>query len=263
MKSSVIIAGILFAVSGLNADVLIDVKKQSDIRTVKYAKLQQDGSFLSAPNTWVVLKKRIAVTPDKGYRFSAEVRLPDNVQQKTKVRLGYMTYGEGGKSIHVSSVKPVKGTETELTAPAGKKERILKVKDASKWNTKISSQVVFDIDPTGNMRDIPNHDLIGRVKNVRKTDTGWEVEMRNAIGTDLAAGTAIRQHEDGRSGVLSNAFTVSQEWTPIVFNVRPGITADGSRTDQWYPGVTAAAPMLMVSQPVLFRNMKVEDVKAE
>jgi hypothetical protein len=260
MKKILVLA-MLFSVSAVFAEVLWEPATIRDFENRRPLKALEAGTYCSTRGCWVVGKKLLPADSTKRYRISCEVRAVDDAAMKNTVRIGVSPRDAKKRGAAISGLLPVAGTETEVVVPVKKEDKVIMVKDASKWKS-MAARVVFDADPTGQLRDIPNFDFVsGRpVKYTRKGDA-WEVTLNRPAGVELAVGTVVRQHRDARNAIFSNAKKLKKEWSAIEFVIVPGIAKNDTRSNMLFQGVAYIAPLLALPQNVEFRNFKIEVVE--
>ena len=258
----IFLLGAMCAFSAVFAEVLWEAKSVRDFENRRPVKAQEDGSYLVKKSAWVVGKPLFPTDPSKRYRVSCEVRALNDKAAAVKIRLGVTPRDVNKRGAGVSGVKPYAGTETEVVSPVAKGDKVIKVKDASKWIKNKPVILVYDADPSGQMRDIPNFDFVsGRpVKWELKGDV-WEVTLNRAANVELSAGTVIRLHQDARAAIFSNSKALSKEWKSYEFILEPGISKDGTRSNQIFPGVAFIAPLVTLPPDSEFRNYKFEVVE--
>lgn len=251
----------VFAVSAVFAEVLWEAKTIRDFENRRPVKAQSDGSFLVTKNAWLVGKKLFPADQAKRYRISCDIIAMDDSAAAAKIRVGVTPRDANKRGAAVSGVKPIIGSETEVVSPVAKADKVIKVKDASKWR-KSPSRIVFDADPSGQMRDIPNFDFVaGRPVKIESKDGVWEITLNRSAGVDFAAGTVIRQHHDARNAIFSNGKKLSKEWKSYEFIIGPGVSKDGNQSNRLFSGVAFIAPMVTLPPNVMIRNYKFEVVE--
>ena len=260
MKKLLLLA-VVCAFSAVFAEVLWEAKSINDFENPGLLQIREDGSFLVTRKAWVVGKKLIPADPAKRYRVSFEIKAVTAKAAVEKVRVGVTPRDAGKRGASVSGVKPVVGTETEIVS-AKKGDKVIKVKDASKWLKKTASVLVFDADSSGQLRDIPNFDIISsRPVGWEKKGDIWEVTLNRPLRKGLAAGIIIRQHLAGRAAISGGNRKISREWKSLEFILGPGISEKGVNRNQLFPGVAFIAPMIMAAPDVLIRNCRIEVMK--
>jgi len=225
---------------------------------------------LSEKTPGIIYAKRITsancitkfdVTPEKAYRISCEARLSSDVQAAQQLRIGVNAFAENGQPAHISGIMPNAGTETELVAPVAKKDKVIKVKDCSKWNSK-ASRVVFNADPSGQMKDIPNFNFIGgSIVSVKQEGDIYLVTLSKVAGQDIPAGTKIRQHADSRPAIFSAPQKMSTEWKKYEFIIGPGMITKNNASNKLYSGVKKVSPMCYMPAKSEMRNLTLEVVE--
>ena len=156
---------------------------------------------------------------------------------------------------------PKAGTETELAAPVGKKDKVNKVKDCSKWDNK-SSRVVFNVDPSGQLKDIPNFNFIGgSIVSVKQEGDIYLVTLSKVAGQDIPAGTKIRQHADSRPAIFRTPQKMSTEWKKYEFIIGPGMITKNNASNKLYSGVKKVSPMCYMPAKIEMRDLTLEVVE--
>ena len=110
----------------------------------------------------------------------------------TVLNFGLEFFDAEHKMIHAFRFAGVAGTGTELAAPAKKGDRVLKVRDASRWQPNIWKLAVPRIDPAEH--GVSWGQLALDVVKVRKRGGVFEVALAKGLPCDLPAGTGISQH---------------------------------------------------------------------
>ena len=127
-------------------------------------------------------------------------------------------YDKDGKWIHGMEACPVSGTLTELAAPAKKGDRIIKLKDASKWQ-KRPSNIAFHA--KADESDLPNRDLSPYVTSVEQMDGVWEVTLRTALRKSYEAGTLCRQQSGSPFHYIRLGANLKDEWSTFSAVIPP------------------------------------------
>lgn len=146
----------------------------------------------------------IPVNSDTIYKLSAWFKSAD--ERKTNVYLGFMPFDNDKRQINCCNINPVPGTETELVQECISEDTVLKVKDAGKWQVKPTSKIAFNIDSSGEYKDLPNFNMPnGRILSAENKGTHWELKLDKPCGNSFPAKTKIREHRDGATYIyISN-----------------------------------------------------------
>ena len=141
--------------------------------------------------------------------------------------------------IHPHEVRAIAGTETRTVKPAKQGDRELYVEDASKWDIAAARIVAVGVSP--DLRDLPARNIAYYV--VKKTPDGdkWKLEFSRPLPHDIAAGTRVRLHGDGRHPIVAAFKTDLHEGKTKRFRhlVLRGAKYT-SDSGVWWPGVRYA-----------------------
>ncbi len=255
--SLLLISSAAFFTPDIFGGVIFSSSTPKDFSNSKFVRLRKDGTLLLRRPDLCGLKK-IRVSPKKSYRVSCDI-LPLN-GVVAEIRIGIVPYLKNIPA-NASGILPVKGTETELLRPCKPEDKVIYLKDCSKWQ-QLASCIAFDVDPDGLERDIPNFDLLkGQAVKWTRSGDGWEVTMNQAVQSALEKGVCVRQHIYSDPAILSPVKKVSSAWQTIDFVIGPGIAAGAADTNKLFKGVTHAAFMLKCPAKVLVKNVKIEEIK--
>lgn len=156
-----------------------------------YTKEAYEGSgcYLVKGRTRLMSTQRIKIDPDRKYRLTMRVKAIGS--KPGNLYAGWMCYTAGGKLIPTNAVNFVKGSFTELAAPAGKGAATVTIKDGSKWKSGEASFIVFDAKADNS--DLPNFSFIG-ISKVEKKGDAWVLTLKKPLPAAYPAGTAVRDH---------------------------------------------------------------------
>ena len=77
--------------------------------------------------------KRINVDFSKKYRISCEYRMAPGSKSEAFFYFAPVSYDKEGREINATGQYCIRGTETELAAPAKKGDKVVKIKNGAKW----------------------------------------------------------------------------------------------------------------------------------
>ena len=259
-KITLVLTGLLMAFQSYAANDFIEIKTVKDFQNRKGVAALPEGGFTISRASWFSAKKYIDVTPDTEYKVSCFIRSASDA--KLRIRLGLSVLGADKKPVFFSGVNPVKNTEAVLVAPVKPEQNFIIVKDASKWLPKLPSRIVYDVDPSGQLRDIPNNSYLGnRVISIVPFEGNFKITFSGKAGIELPAGHVVRQHADGRRAILGPPIAVSSEWKKYEFIIVKGISPDARVTNKLFPGVAKISPLLVVPGAVNIKEFKLEKIK--
>ena len=154
------------------------------------------------------------------YKITGAVRIPKGTQ---RFYFGIICYDKNGKQIQGGEAVPFIGTDTVLAKAVKAGDRVILVKDASKWKKRAGTVVAFNV--KNGYADLPNRDLSrGPVTHIEKAADGknWEITLRLPFRKDYPAGTRIRQQSGAAYVYLLSGVKVTKQWQEI------SLTADCS-----------------------------------
>ena len=209
-------------------------------------------------------KQRLNINTAKRYRLSGEFRQSAG-NGTAIVRYGVIPHTKQRQLVPASiNIRP--GTETELVADCKATDSVIKVKDASKWSSTPLDRVVFDIDPSGKLRDLPNFNISKTaVQSIVKKADHYEITLKGPCGMNFAAGSPVREHRIGWIAIFccgaNNKLTT--EWKKLSHTFEPGTVAKDN-IFRWWQGTELANIYMTISVPagqqVEFRNLKLEEL---
>ena len=135
----------------------------------------------------VTASRMFAVDPAQAYLLEGEFR----ADAPTTLSFGLEFFDADRKMLHAFMFSGIPGTETELAAPAKKGDKVLKVRDASRWQS-VYNLAVPRIDPAE--CGVSRGELALAINKFRRRRGVFEVELVRGVPCDLAAGTVIAQH---------------------------------------------------------------------
>jgi hypothetical protein len=177
-----------------------------------------DNSFILKGNKslYSSVNAYIPVNANKIYKLSGEFKSLNPI--KSIISFGYIPYTGDKKFISSSSANYVSETETELIKPCISTDKVIVVKDASNWKITWNGCVAFDIDDSGQYKDIPNFKFSSfGIENIKKSGQWWNVYLKKEIGSDYPANTKIREHMAGSAQIFNveDQFSLSDNWTKL------------------------------------------------
>ncbi|MBE6357167.1 MAG: hypothetical protein E7058_08675 [Lentisphaerae bacterium] len=224
----------------------------------------QNGVLTISKSSDLYCKQRMPIDPAKRYRLSGEFRQTGN-SGTCIVRFGVIP-STSQRQIIPASINVRPGTETELVADCSAKDTVIKVKNADKWSATPLDRVVFDIDPSPEMRDLPNFNIAkSAIKSIAAKGYHYEITLTAPCGMNFAAGTPVRIHRIGWIAMFccgaNNKLT--GEWKKLSHTFETGTVAVDN-IFRWWRGTEIAQIYLTFSIPagqkVEFRNLRLEEI---
>ena len=247
----------------LSAEDLFIQSELADFAPVKRIVKAEDA--FSVKGLGVILSaKSLTLDPAKKYQISGEFCQKGGKQ--VALYLGFAPYDGKGRPILSKMVNIAKATLTEVAEDAKKGDKIVKVKDASKWNVKTPySHIVFGAKE--DLSDLPNATVQATVKpNAQQNGEVWEILLKKPLTKDIAAGTAVRQHMDGSAFIYTAGYKkLTDQWVTMKGTIS-GISSFGLPSSKMWKGTEKVKVLILISigdstSEVSFRNIKVTEVK--
>lgn len=208
--------------------------------------------------------KSVTIDPAKKYQISGDFRMKSG--KPVSLYFGFAPYDAQNRAIPPSLVFISAASQTEVAEDAKKGDKVIKVKDASKWDVKRGyCHIAFGVKE--DLSDLPNRDLAATVKpNVRKNGEIWEILLKKPLTRDIAAGTAVRQHFDGSAWIYcAGLVKLSDQWVTRKGTIA-GVAPSGIPLNKIWRGTAKIKVLILRSvgaadSEILFRNIKITEVK--
>ena len=248
-------------------EVILKIEKPEDFLQAKSVTVSDDGAMaFKGTFTNLFSKQVIKIDPAKKYRISGEFCLKGG--KPVSLFFGFVPYDKNKVQIFTNSVLGNNKTLTTVAEDAKKGDKVIKVKDASKWNINSPySYIVFKA--AEDYSDLPNRSTIHTVApNARQAGEVWEITLKTPLKADIAAGTAVRQHSDGGTYIYTGgAFKTAGVWKARTGTIS-GIAASGAPPNKFWKGTETVRVLILAlngdkQSETEFKNIKVEEVKDE
>ncbi len=245
--------------------VIMKIEKPEDFVKASSVDASENGPlFFKGGSGILISKEQVKIDPAKKYRISGEFCLKGG--KPVTLYLGFVPCDKNNERILPNAVLGCNKTLTTVAENAKKGAKVVKVKDASKWNTKSPySYIAFKA--AENFSDMPNRDVVHTVApNARKAGAVWEIALKERLKADIAAGTAVRQQFDGSAYVYTaGSFKTVGVWTTRS-GIITGTAANGTPCNKFWKGTESVQIVIVISggdklSETEFRNVKVEEVK--
>ena len=193
-------------------------------------KLEMKEGALVLKKDNIVSKKHVAFDSAKPGVFTFEYKLA-NGAKPVMFYAALDTRDAKNQKLSGSYIFGFKETETELAASTKKSDRVIKLKDGSRWQKPEYRRgvvvVAFNAKEDGS--DLPNH----RLRPVKNISPDGEVTLRSPVGAAYPAGTRVRLHRDTCSfGIGSTYLRPTAEWKKCTIEIRPRTEGDAG---SWWP----------------------------
>ena len=202
---STVMAGSLFSAEALKPVSVADFTGYT-----KSAKNIENGiRFTGTRYLFYKSVKSIPIDLKKKYRISCEYRMAPGSKSAAKLYFAPISYDKNGQEISAVDQYCIRGTETVLAAPAKKGDKVVRIKNGTKWFVKWGA-IAFNA--KSDFSDLPNNDFI-YISSIRKNGDVWEVSLKKPLAKDYPAGTSVREQRAGASYRYVCYAKPQTEWT--------------------------------------------------
>ena len=245
--------------------VILKIEKPEDFIQAKSVTASDDDAMaFKGTYTNLFSKQMIKVDPARKYRISGDFCLKGG--KPVALFFGFVPYDKNKVQIIPNTVLGNNNTLTTVAEDAKKGDKVIKVKDASKWNINSPySYIVFKA--AEDYSDLPNRSTIHTVvPNARQAGEVWEITLKTPLKADIAAGTAVRQHFDGGTYIYTaGSFKTLGVWKTRTGTIS-GIAASGAPSNKFWKGTETVRVLILAlngdkQSETEFKNIKVEEVK--
>ena len=215
----------------------MDAKSWHTRKNVTFA----DGAITVSGKAELISRNVFTVDPAKKYTVKVTVARTSG----TKPSLVYVVLNPLDSSrrwISANTVSPAAGTETQLTAPVKSGDKVIFVKDASKW--KLSYKGGIHYNAKADLSDLPNSlNLNSNPVKIQPDGKQWKIELDKPVKVSLPAGLTIRQANSG------GYFHVGAKYIFTTHNFNASLQGNAAppQAGKWWKGVEYTNLILLVN----------------
>ncbi|MBI5881161.1 VCBS repeat-containing protein, partial [archaeon] len=164
---------------------------------------------------------------------------------------GFIPYDKDGLQIGSQHVNLYTNSETTLYEDCNAASNSCKIVNGSNWATYAYGVMAFNVDSTGNYRDLPNRNITNYGLTVTNKGSYWEVNFTGGAptsGVSAPKGTTVREHMYGSSYMYDGAVysTVPNSTWTNYSGIVQGESLYGIGYGKWWRG-TKYAQILMLN----------------
>jgi hypothetical protein len=179
-------------------------------------------------------KQIFKIDQDKKYKLSYSIK--NKGTKPSRFYLGFQALDANKKPIYSSQVHFYPNTETELIKDYKAGDKELFIKDGSKWKKSSIACVAFNVDDSGNYKDIPNRNLTNHgITSIVKINGGWKIALTTPCRKSFLAGTKVREHKNWTYATFLDGGNAPQAWTQRTFVVDK-MSSCAPEKGSWWPG---------------------------
>ena len=256
--SAVLLGSALWSAEGLAANKAADFTGSvKDIKDVGGGVVR-----ISTKNPYFrIYTKKLVLDSEKKYKISIEYRRVPGSKAEGRFYFGPSNFDAQGREITCDTLFPVAGSETVLAAAVKPGDRVVKIRNGSKWQAKYG-RIAFHV--KNDLSDLPNFDLL-RFSAIEKTGYMWKLTLYAPAPAAVPEGTPVRNHLDGATYRYIVGNTLPGDQWKKVERVVEGVSRDNvpERNTSWRIGAVSAALVIFVNGKDLdleIRNVKITPV---
>lgn len=211
-------------------------------------------------------EKMLKIAPEKIYKLTGEfMAKPGTVP--AKLYFGFMPFDEKQKPIFSERIFPVSGTETEIAEAVNAGDKVIKLKDCSKWKAN-GGFLAMNVKP--DCSDLPNMEISPEISSRQKEGEIYTVTLKKPMVRAYAKGTKVRQHRSAGTYQYSgagNARLNNQEWQKFSAVINGEAKKNiGIQGGKWWFGTRYVKIMFLgnyagnADSVMYFRNVKLEEL---
>ena len=247
----------------LSAQDVFKPVKTTDLTPSKRISLVQ-GAFLFKGATAYVSPQTFVLDPAKKYELSGEFCQKSG--KPVSILFGFIPQDAKGANITSGSVLVAPHSIIATAAAAKKGDKVIKVKDASKWSGgKRASYVAFGAKK--DFSDLPNRDISAvAAPGIKQNNGVWEITLKAPLKKDVAAGTLVRQHFPGGAFIYTISIPkLDNKWVARK-GIISGMAKYGIPGNKLWPGTKKVKLLVYAlrgdgTSEFMARNIKVTEVK--
>ena len=165
---------------------------------------------------------------------------------------GFIPYDKNFVQISNWDVNVVLNSQTTLYEDLDASNTTAKIVNGGSWTSGLSYlRMMFNVDDTGNYRDLPNRNrTTNGVQSVSNQGAYWLVTFYGAAGVSAPKGTKVREHTSGSTYMYdgaSNVYVPNTSWTQYSGTVK-GENLYGPGIGKWWPGTKYAIIHMLANQ---------------
>ena len=196
-------------------------------------------------NIWAFSPGLIEVDPTKAYKLSGSLKSIG--KDMGCAYFGLMMHDTKKRVIQRSNIM-IRGSLTQLAADATVGDKVLKLKDCAKWNTKKSAKMIIAFDAEKDLSDLPNYNLSSGIAKLENKDDFYEITLEIPLKKSYPAGTKVRQHyrSSGYQYCAAERKIIPHEWTKYSAVVK-GLAKSGDPKEQFWPGTKYVRVIVLIN----------------
>lgn len=200
----------------------------------------------------------IRIDPQAQYTFEAEFKSEAPLKKPLFLSMNFAIFDKNKKELQPYQVIYRPRTETVLTEAVKPGDKVIKIKDGSRWGKGNYVSIAFNI--KDNYKDLPNYEVLNTNASFVNKGSYTEIHLKQPVKKHYPAGTRVRQHIYSMSMTAFRA-PVTAKWTgkkASISGISQGLKPYD--TGKWWAGAVYFRPSFSTGrrtdEKVLIRNIK-------
>jgi hypothetical protein len=268
MIAAVVWAGmvsLLCADGGLTGKGLEDWKKLTGNGSIAAVEVAGENVLQASGPVSLMTKEQLVVDVSKVYQISGRFRVAPGAEAG-RFYLGIAPFDAEGRLISPQFVSVVAGSETQLAGEVKSGDTEILIKDNPKWRSDGNLTLAFDVDESGQLKDLPNRNAAPGIKSMEKQDNGTvKLLLNGKMNRSYPAGTWVRQHLYGSTYMYNVSTTAPAEWKTFTGTIT-GEVRQGAPGNKWWNGSKKGAIIVLANlggnaqQVLQFKDITLEEL---
>ncbi len=223
--------------------------------------VEKDGMLTVGKQVMFISTKTFDIDPDKTYTLKLSVK--DNLTGKDPKDNAWMLFGfvstdKDGRQITPLNVSILPDSATVLAADVKKGDKVVQVKDASKWKNAPHFNIVANAE--ADLSDLPNYSFVGTgIEKIEKKENTWEITVKTPVAADYKEGTAVRVHVGGGYIYTGGTLYADNNWKDMTGSIK-GISKYGWSNVIWPKGATKAKVIILADWNNKKADLQLKDI---
>lgn len=257
MFSKFAVAAVMAATSVLAAAEVIDLTAKDFWTPVKNAEFSE-GQMTNKGRAMYRSKKLFAFDTTK--KYTIEMDISANGPKKAMSYIGFYPATAKGQMQYANAYQSVPASFTEVVADVKKGDKVIKVKDASKWSRNKTTPIALNA--KADFSDLPNSKIYnGGIISIVKEGDHWVITLKNPLNVPIAAGSFIRQHLNGGYYYLWYGYVSADKPVKVKSTITGKGKQGGFSRNAFHPAVTHGYIIILsdwgnANTPLTYKNAK-------
>ena len=200
-----------------------------------------DGKITVSGKAELLCRDAFPVDPAKKYKIRVAAARTGG-DKPSLIYVAFYPTDSRSRWIAAGAVAAASGTETALAAPVQPGDRVIFVRDASRWKTSYKGGIHYNAKK--DLSDIPNNlNLNANPTDITRDGSRWKIQLDKPVKVSLPQGVSVRQSEGG------GYFHVGAKYLsgPHVFEAVLSGHAAPPQAGKWWKGTAFARLQLLVN----------------